>query len=124
MITGFTTEAICTTNFSEISLNAISQQLRVAFDSKEQRDLFVSQFPKSIAVKSYDSSKWAIDWSEGTNWPNVEGNYLIYYFEAYVFITNTKTMNGETNEVTGATNEQGLKRLTRFYKAIEAELAK
>ncbi len=121
MITQFTADQYCFKNFSQISFDSIQDQLHVEFDSQEQRDLFVSQFPKSMNVRTRQGGRWSC----GTNnLPRVEGVYIVNVYSAFIFINRTKNNNGSINKVTGAANEQGMKRLTRFYKAIEAELSK
>jgi len=102
MITEIRTDGNLEQSLSQVSINSIECEFKVGFDSQEERDLFVAQFTKSMKVRTFNDET----------------------FTAFICVTSTTTWYGATNEVTGATNEQGMKRLTKFYKAIESHLAK
>lgn len=105
MITEILTDGYRKQNLSDVSIDSIECEFKVAFNCREERDLFIAQFPKSMKIRTYSS--------------DVYNDYT-----AFIWVTSTTTWYGATNEVTGKTNEQGMKRLTRFYKAIESHLAK
>jgi hypothetical protein len=102
MITEIRIDGNLEESLSQVSINSIECEFKVGFDTEEERDLFVAQFPKSMKVRTFNDD----------------------VYTAFICVTSTKTWYGTTNEVTGSTNEQGMKRLIKFYKAIELELSK
>lgn len=74
------------------------QSLSIVFDSHENRDLFFASLQKSIGARK---SEFCNDEKE------------------FAMIS---VVISSINEVTGLANESGLKRMTKFHKAIEAQL--
>jgi hypothetical protein len=112
MITRISIDMTPKKSLENIAIDSIRDSFHITFDSLEQRDSFIAQFPKSMNVRVYNGYTWNDD------------KLIVNLYSAYMNINRTKNVDGSINKVTGATNEQGIKRLTRFYKAIEAELSK
>lgn len=86
--------------------------LAVTFATLEERDEFVSRFPKSMNVKATTLGCYNYEGNKGTT-------HIPY---AFLSISWTTNRNGKENQVTGSRNESGIKRMKRFYDAIATQL--
>ncbi|MBC7866239.1 MAG: hypothetical protein H7X88_01785 [Gloeobacteraceae cyanobacterium ES-bin-316] len=79
--------------------------MTVVFDVEKSRDEFVSQFPKSLKIKTGTMS-------------SMEGTFPC----ALIYTVIPKNQHGKINGVTGEKNEGGEKRIIKFYTALQIQL--